>query len=195
MAIRPSVHNLYPVIALALLAAATVWLERITRVAEAPAAALAADKPDFTADHTRILGFGEDGRQRYELVADRLIHFPVSDITALEQPRLLMYSEGREVRLDSVSGEVSPGGEQVDLAGDVHVWRSGDPGRSETTFASEKLRVWPDENRAETDTPVVLTQGETRATALGMRADNLFGVFDLLGDVKVNMPRRQRKPS
>ncbi len=195
MTMRPSVHRLYPVIALALLAAATVWLERVTQVGEAPAPAPAADKPDFVADHARILGFGDDGRQRYELVTERLTHFPVSDITALDQPRLRMHSEGREVRLDSVSGEVSPGGERVDLTGDVHAWRSGDPGRPETTFTSERLRVWPDENRAETDTPVVLVQGGTQATALGMRADNLFGVFDLLGDVKVNMPRRQRKPS
>ncbi len=192
---RPSAHNLYPVIALALLAGATVWLERITRVEEPQAAATRQDDPDFIADDARILGFGDDGGQRYELVTERLSHFPDGDITRLRLPRLRMNTEGREVRLTAVEGEVSPGGERVDLSGDVQAWRSGDASRAETTFSSEQLTIWPDENRAETRAPVILTQGATRATAQGMRADNLFGQFDLSGDVRVSMPRQKRKPS
>ena len=35
-----------------------------------------------------MVGFGADGRQRYELLADRLEHFPATEITRLHQPRL-----------------------------------------------------------------------------------------------------------
>jgi len=192
---RASIDRLYPVLALALLAAGTVWLERVSRVDDPAAANTQRSGPDFIAEQTRILGFGSDGRQRYELVSERLTHYPQDDTTKLEQPRLTMQSEGRQLRLTSAEADVSPGGERVDMSGEVRGRRESGADRPEITFASEKLTVWPDDHRAATDTPVVLTQGQSTATARGLRADNLFGNLTLIGDAKVTMPRRPRNPS
>ena len=62
------------------------------------------------------------------------------------------------------------------------------------TFASETLTVWPEDERAETRDPVVLTQGVSTAHANGLKSDNLFGTLDLLGSVRVHMPRSPRTP-
>ncbi len=94
-----------------------------------------------------------------------------------------------------MQAEVSPGGEQVDMRGEVKVRRPGAADDPALALDSETLTVWPDSYRALTDSPVVLTRGNTRADALGMRADNLFGTLELLGQVRVNMPRRQGSAS
>ena len=74
--------RLYPILALAALAGGSVWLERVTR-ADDPVIQGEQTGPDFIAHGTRVVGFGADGRQRYELLAERLEHFPAGDITRL----------------------------------------------------------------------------------------------------------------
>lgn len=191
---RPSIQQLYPLVALLALAGATVWLERITRDDDPRPAAEVRRDPDFTAEHIRLVSFDAEGRQRYELFADRVVNYPFSGITELERPRLRYDTSGRELRINAAAGEVSKNGEEVLLTGEVRAARAGTPESPPMTFASESLRLWPDDERAESRDPVVLTQGGTTAHAKGLKSDNLFGTLDLLGDVTVNMPRSPRTP-
>jgi lipopolysaccharide export system protein LptC len=187
--------RLYPILALAALAGGSVWLERVTR-ADDPMVQGEQTGPDFIAEGTRVVGFGADGRQRYELLAARLEHFPAGDTTRLHQPRLHMRGEGNETLITARQADVSPGGEQVDLAGEVKGRRPGTAEALPLTLDSETLTVWPDAHRAQTDSPVLLTRGDGRASAQGMRADDLFGTLELIGEVKTHMPpRRQGSPS
>jgi len=191
---HPSIQQLYPVVALVVLAGATVWLERVTRDEGPRAVAEARRDPDFTAEHIRLVSFDTDGRQRYELLAERVINYPFSGVTELERPQLRYDSGGRELRIDAVAGKVSNNGEEVLLTGEVRAARAAAAESPAMTFASESLRLWPDDERAETSDPVVLTQGGTTANAKGLKSDNLFGTLDLLGDVTVHMPRSSRTP-
>lgn len=184
-------YRLYPILALGLLAGASVWLERVTRVDEPVAAIEERDSPDFVAHNSQLLGFGKDGAQRYELLATRLMHFPQGDFTELEQPRLNITNEGRETRITAQHARVSPGAEQVDLSGDVKVRRPATTTDEAFALDSETLSVWPDSHRARSDTPVLLTRGTVRAEGDGLRADNLFGTLELIGEVRVHMPRRK----
>lgn len=184
-------YRLYPLIALTVIAGASLWLDRATRVEEPSADGTVQTGPDFSATQTRIVGYAKDGSQRYELLADKLSHFPADDTTQLERPRLTVFRDDTEFHVTALSGKVSPGGEQVDLAGDVLARRTRAAGLPELTLRTEALSVWPDPQRAHTDQPVRLTQGNTTANALGMESDNLFGTLNLTGQVKVHMPRRQ----
>ncbi|HRO35751.1 LPS export ABC transporter periplasmic protein LptC [Thauera sp.] len=184
----------YPVFALALLAGGSIWLERITRI-EDPVTSLEQTGPDFIAHDTRVTGFGGDGAQRYELVAERLEHFPAGDITRLHEPRLQLRGEEGTTTITARTADVSPGGEQVDLAGEVRVRRPGSADTLPLALDSETLSVWPDAQRARTDSPVVMTRGAGRASARGMRADNLFGTLELIGEVSTTMPPRRQGSS
>lgn len=188
---RVDTWRLYPLIALALLAGASVWLERITRI-DGPMPVAEQHGPDFIAHDTRVVGFGVDGRQRYELVADRLEHFPAGDITRLHLPRLQLRGEDGTTLITARAADVSPGGEQVDLAGEVRVRRPAAVASPPLALDSETLTVWPDAQRARTDSPVVMTRGAGRASAQGMRADNLFGTLELVGEVSTTMPPRSQ---
>ena len=77
------------------------------------------------------------------------------------------------------------------MRGTVRVHRPGTANDPALSLDSETLTVWPDSYRARTDSPVQLRRGTTRADALGMRADNLFGTLELIGKVRVDMPGRQ----
>ena len=192
---RVDTWRLYPILALAAIAGGSVWLERVTR-ADDPVVQGEQTGPDFIAEGTRVVGFGADGRQRYELLATRLEHFPAGDTTRLHQPRLHMKGADNETLITARQADVSPGGEQVDLAGEVKVRRPGTAEALPLTLDSETLTVWPDAHRAQTDSPVLLTRGEGRASAQGMRADDLFGTLELIGEVRTLMPpRRQGSPS
>ncbi|ATE58672.1 LPS export ABC transporter periplasmic protein LptC [Thauera sinica] len=188
-------YRLYPLVALTVIAGASLWLDRITRVEEAPGQIEPQTGPDFAASNTRIVGYAHDGSQRYELLAERLEHFPADDTTRLTQPRLTVFRPGTEFHVTAANGKVSPGGEQIDLSGDVRARRSRSADAPELVLASETLTVWPDPQSARTDQPVRLTQGQTIADALGLEADNLFGTLNLTGQVKVHMPRRQDRSS
>lgn len=188
---RVDTWRLYPVIALAVLAGASAWLERITRDDEAATGAEQTG-PDFIAHETRVVGFGADGQRRYELAAERLEHYPAGDLTRLHMPQLQLDGEDGTTRITARTADVSPGGEQVDLSGEVRVRRSATATALSLTLDSETLSVWPDAQRARTDTPVVMTRGTGRAAAQGMRADNLFGTLELIGEVSATMPPRRQ---
>lgn len=189
---RSSLPRLYPLIVLLVLAGTTIWLERATREEENVRAAESRSEPDFTAESARLISFDEQGRQRYELLADRITNYPQPGVTELDRPRLRYDVEGRELRLVAEKGEVFDGGTEVLLTGDVRGLRVAGPGSPEMTFTSETLRIWPDDQRAETDDPVVLTRGAATAHAQGMKSDNLFGTLDLIGAVRVRMPSSAR---
>lgn len=189
---RPSIQQLYPVFGLLVVAGASLWLERITAGDETRASAQVRSEPDSVAEGTRLVSFDHDGRQRYELLADRITHFPQTQVTALERPRLVYVSDGRELRVSARSGEAQKQGDVVRLAGEVRALRAAAAGSPELSFASESLTVWPDDERAETGDPVVLTQGASTAHANGMKSDNLFGTLELIGNARVHIPRTSR---
>lgn len=190
-----NVYRLYPLLALALLAALSVWLERVTRIDESIPAAQVPSGPDFTATETRIRGYAENGRPSYELHASELSHFPDRDVVILSAPSLSLHQAGRDTFITAARGEVLPGGEQVELIDDVRIRRPQTADSPALALDTAALTVWPNAQRALSTHPVELRREHSRATALGMRADNLFGNFELIDQVRVHMPPRQGSAS
>lgn len=186
--------RLYPIVALATLAAATLWLEQATR-GDAPSAPSESRQfPDFIGDQIRMISFGALGERKYELLADRITHYPRDDIAELDAPRLRYMTADGELRIDADWAESRSGGEVLHLVGNVEVFREGLAGNPDLTLSSNTLTVWPDTQRAASDEPVVLTRGDSTARGNALRADNLFGTLELIGQASVVLPRPPRKP-
>ena len=181
-------YRLYPLIALAVLAGASYWLEQATRVDDAEADTTLRTTPDFVAAQANIVGYGKDGAVRYRLDAETIAHFPAGDTIRLQQPRLLLRADDSETQVAAARAEVSAGGDQIDFTGAVRVKRTAVGEAAPLTLASETLTVWPDTHRARSDSPVELAQGRATASALGLRADNLFGILELVGRVRAQLP-------
>ncbi|MBC9073558.1 LPS export ABC transporter periplasmic protein LptC [Thauera sp. CAU 1555] len=185
-------HRLYPIVALTLLAGATLWLARISAPEEERVPLIERGKPDFVAVNSRLLSFDASGRQRYELLADRITRYPGTDVTVFDNPRLHQESNGRRLQLTADTAEAFREGEELLLRGNVRGRRSGLAGEPDATFVSETLRVWPNDERARSRSPVVLTRGNTVIHANGLKADSIFGTLLLDGRVNATMPRRGR---
>ncbi|AUN94518.1 LPS export ABC transporter periplasmic protein LptC [Pseudazoarcus pumilus] len=183
--------RIYPVIALLLLAALTFWLERITRSPEEVPRVERTD-PDFIGSNIRMTSFDEAGQPHYELTSERIVHYPLSDVTDLIEPRLLYETAEGELRIRAREAEAAAGLENVLLEGEVEVERDATVSDPAMRLETERMRYWPDTQRAFSDAPVVLKHGNITAYGNGLRADNISGVLELVGDARVQMPRSPR---
>jgi lipopolysaccharide export system protein LptC len=187
------VYRLYPLAIVAALAAGSIWLEHMTRSDE-PVAVADNHAPDFMADTVQINGFAEDGTLHHTLDSPHVTHLPQNNMTLFELPRLQLFAANRRMWINADHGEASREGKTVDFIGNVEAERENGPTEAPLHFSSTKLTVWPDEQRAVSDVPVLLTRGLDRIDANHMEADNMFGNMKLSGNVRMSFPPKKRNP-
>lgn len=188
-------QKLYPLVALGLLAGATIWLERATRPGEEKAASGPRHDPDLMVQAFTLRRFDKNGAPQYVLTGSRMVHFPDDDSSVVARPHLLFTGKGSPINLTADQGTGYDQGARVFLEGDVKVLRAGDAQRAPMDFRSSTLTVWPDEERAETRSPLVMTQGGTVVHANGMKAQNLIGSLYLDGGVTARLQHHQANPT
>jgi lipopolysaccharide export system protein LptC len=187
-------QRFYPLIALSLLAAATIWLERSTRIDDEKAASGPRHEPDLMVQAFTWRRFDKTGGEQYELTGSRLIHFSDDDSSVIARPHLVFTGQGRPLTMTSDQGTVFEQGKRVLLEGDVQIQRAADGQHAAMNFRSPTLTVWPDDERAETRSPLVLTQGPTTIHARAMEAQNLIGELQLEGGVTARLQRAKAAP-
>lgn len=186
-----TLQRLYPLIALSLLAAATVWLERATRSDEERVAGGVRHEPDLMVQTFTLRRYDKSGAEQYELVGERMKHYPDDDSSVITQPRLVFAAEGRPLAVRGDQGTVYQQGDRVFLEGDVQADRAADARHAAMSFRSATLTLWPNDERAETRTPLVLTQGATVIHARALEAQNLIGELKLAGGVTALLQRNK----
>ncbi len=110
--------------------------------------------------------FGENGEIKHRLLADRINHYPQQDRSKLTNPVLHVYSQsGTETIAVAQRGEVGANNEEILLLDDVTITEQIENGyRVETDF----LRIEPDNDYAETHTPVTLRKEKSQMNSVGM---------------------------
>lgn len=185
-------ERLYPLIVIAVLAGSTLWLDYSTSERDSTPQLRLRDKPDFIAEQARLVSFNEQGLRHYELTSPRIVHFPIDNVTVLDAPVLNLAQDARKMRIDARQAEVHARGDEILLQQDVLVWRQGLGDEADMTLETNSLTVWPNDQRAASDEAVRITQGPSVATAQGLRADNLFGTLELVGQASVRFDGRTR---
>jgi lipopolysaccharide export system protein LptC len=98
-----------------------------------------------------------------------MTHYPDDETTELEEPRLVQYREGGPpVRISAERGTVAKDGEEVRLYGNVVVVREGTRGRPPLQMETTFLQVFPKQDIARTPEAVVISEGASRLTGVGM---------------------------
>lgn len=170
---RPRASSIFPVVLAALLAALTFWLERLVEGPEGTLAIRDPGTPDFMIDNLKATKMNADGRPEYTLAATSMVHFPASDTTDIQQPRLTQWRpDAPPVKVSAASGSVSGNGKMLHLQGDVVILREAAPGRGELRVETNYLEVIPDSEIARTPERVVITQDGSRLEGVGMEFDN-----------------------
>jgi len=170
---RPRTSSIFPVALVAMLAALTFWLERLVEGPEGPPAPRDPGTPDFVIDNLKGTKMSPDGHPEYTLAATKMVHFPATDVTEVEQPRLIQWrADAPPVRVSAVRGTVSGDGKELHLHGDVVIVREKAPGRGELRVETDYLEVIPDSEVARTPERVVITQDGSRLEGVGMEFNN-----------------------
>lgn len=175
--------SLLPLLLVGFLAALTFWLERTSQIGGDDSGARKRHDPDFYVERFRVRRFGDDGTVLNTLVADKMLHYPDDDSTRVIAPQLTYHRSPASV-VTAKSAWLDKDGKHVRLNDDVRVVRPGEAGAPDTVVTTNVLFVTPDDEQAETNEPVTITQGKTIITGAGGMADNKSRRYVLSGHVK-----------
>ncbi|GAB3475429.1 LPS export ABC transporter periplasmic protein LptC [Azotobacter salinestris] len=154
----------------ALLAAVGYWNIRPASFMDKTATTADDSAIDFYVTNAHTLQYQAEGKLHYEMTAEKVEHLKTSEVTLLTQPDLLLF-RGTPIpwHVRSERGEVSPGGDQVELIDAVRVERTDTQGRP-TILTTSRLSVFPEREYAETRQPVKIEAANGVTTAVGMKA-------------------------
>ncbi len=94
----------------------------------------------------------------------------------------------------SLFGWVDKSGSLIKLQGPVTMHRPPYADIAATDLVTSDVTVWPKENRMVTAAPAQMTQGASRMSGVGMRANLNDNHLELLDNVHATFPPRKRKP-
>lgn len=167
-------------------------LELLNREGEQMRAEQRANEPDYIIEHFSFVRLSKEGKPSYIIAGDKLTHRPVDDSSEIDKPRVHGVAEGKPpVEIVAKTARVDDTNSRVTLNGTVTVDRAAAPNVLPLRLATEKLVVFPDEDRMETDQPVKLKLGETTASANSMRANNATLQLHLAGNGTLQLPPQQ----
>jgi len=162
------------------LAALTFWLERTVSAPTGAASAARARVPEFVVDDITATAMDQSGRAESRLTARRMLYYPEEEMTEVVDPRLTQFPEkGPPVRISAERGTVDREGSEVRLYGNVVVVRDPVGDRPPLRMDTSYLQVFPKTELARTPEPVLITEGNSKLSGVGMEYDNAKRVLEL----------------
>ena len=130
-----------------------------------------------------------DGKPRRRIEASYMAYHADQSVE-LTNPRYVLYrAEGEPWHVRSERGHVSADGAVVWLLGKVDIWRNDASGTRDLDIWTERLKVLPDSEYAETAEPVTIRTPGSVSTGVGMRAYLDETRFQLLSQVRTDVHR------
>ncbi len=179
------VSSLFPLLLMLALAAASLWLERAVQAPQRDHSGKLRHDPDFVADQFGIVKMNASGKAEYTLFAESMLHYPDDGSTSIVAPRLVQRHDNAEpIVIRAERGLVSKTGEDARFFGNVVVVREAGRGRGELRVQTDYLEIIPERDIARTDQPVIITEGRSRLSGIGMEFNNKTRQFWLRSQVR-----------
>lgn len=188
--------TLAPVLAIFVLAAASVWLTYDLDPSGLDDTPTSRHAADFFVENFVATTMDENGKPRRRVTAEHMSHFPDTDTHELTRPYLEVFSEAQlPWHVTSERGWLSAKGDVMLLLGEVHIWRNAPDGTRKMDIRTSDLRVLPESEYGETDKPVTITTPRSQSRSIGMRAFLGQGRMEMLSQVRTiydrNAPPKQ----
>ena len=176
-----------PLLLMAALALGTWWLVKNTPLFDNErAVAPPRHVPDYTMTQFMVQRFAPNGAMRVQIEGDTMRHYPDTDTLEIDNPRIRAFGEdGRITNATARSALANRDGSEVQLSGGAHVVREATDKTPAIDFRGEFLHCFQYTERVRSHLPVLVTQGSTEIRADSMAYDNLAGVLDLKGHLRV----------
>jgi lipopolysaccharide export system protein LptC len=150
------------------------WLVQLmNRAGQELEAGIKVDEPDYIVERFSFVRMTKTGQPSYIISGDKLTHRPADDSSDIVKPVVRSLSGDKppmDIRADFA--RVDQDNARVTLTKNVDIHRAAAPDVRDMHLATEKLVIYPDEDRMETDQPVRMESGGATATGIGMQANN-----------------------
>lgn len=181
--------SLFPIAVLALLAALTFWLDRITRPEQPRTDGRMRHDPDFIVERFDARQFGENGALRYALAAERMVHYPEDGTTIATRPALSYFGDPGAPHLSSDRARISADASVIVLIDNVEARREATGRTPQMLLSTNELTVKPDEGVATTPAPVRIVHGTSVITGKGLELNNRDSTAMLKSNVRATIRR------
>lgn len=163
---------LFPLSLLLALAGLTFWLRHAIELPEERKDGKNRHDADYVIDQPRLRKLDKTGRLQYTLDAVEIRHFPDDDTTDVTKPKLAYLHPTRpSVTTSAERAHVSEDGNQVVFYENVQIERAATPTQETMLATMSELTVRPEDEKAFTKSPVLMTQGKSWLKGVGMHAD------------------------
>ena len=177
------VTNLFPLLLAGLLAGMSYWLEVATRSDTKNADGRHRHDPDYFVANFNVRRFDAEGALQHTLIANMMRHYPDDDITEVDVPRII-YHRAPGTLITSRTARVDGKGEHVRLIDEVRITRASVDRKLPSTLTTAHLDVYPDDEIARTDVPVLIVQGLSNIRGDAMESNNKTATHVLDGAVR-----------
>ncbi len=185
---------LFPLSLLLILSALTFWLRYATELPELRHDGKNRHDPDYIITDSTLRKLDQTGQLTYTLKATDIRHYPDDDSTDLLKANLVyLYPKRPTVTMSAERGHLNKGGEQVDLYGDVRINRAASGKYEAMNAFMAELTVLPDDEKAFTKSPVLITQGKSWVKGVGMQVDNRAQTYVLESQAFAVLESKQSK--
>lgn len=186
----------FALIVLALLAALSLWIDRIVQPPAPKRDGSTRHDPDYIVNNFLINKTDADGEPLYSLSGADMRHYPDNDTTDVLKPIFLQFSAIKPtIRVQGDRGQISPNGENVYFMDNVKLVRAATPQKGELTLLTDFLHAMPNQGILKTDKPVTILQApRTVIHAIGMELDKKERTLKLFNRVKVHYERPDAPP-
>ena len=164
---------IFPLSLLLALAGLTFWLRYATELPAERHDGKNRHDPDYIITDATLHKIDLTGALTYTIKAPDIRHYPDDDTTDLIKPNVVYLNPARPpVTLSAERGHMDKAGKQVDLYGDVRIARAESAQDPAMTAFTPELTVLPDDEKAFTKSPVLITHGKSWLKGVGMQVDN-----------------------
>lgn len=189
---------IFPLSLMLCLAGLTFWLRYATELPETRHDGKSRHDPDYIVSDGTLRRIDQAGRLQSTLNAATIQHYPDDDSTEMSKPHLVYYYPTRpSVTIVAEQGRSNKGGQQVDLYGDVRITRAATAKDPALNGHTEQLTVLPDDDKAYTKEPILITQGNSWVKGVGLQADTRAQTYVIESKAVASLeskPAKKTKP-
>lgn len=185
----------FPLVLAGLMALLTFWIYQTVEQQGPKIDGSNRHDPDYIMENFVTTQTDAMGKLRYVLSATKMVHYPDDDSTTLAEPKFTQYTENKPyTKISGLRANVSSNGEEIEILDDVVVTRQAFADKGEMQVLTDKLILFPNQDLAKTDRPVVITQEpKTVIHATGMIYDKNKKTLQLLNRVNAHYEKPTRK--
>lgn len=185
----------FPLVLAGLMALLTFWIYQTVEQQGSKIDGSHRHDPDYIMENFVTTQTDAIGKLRYVLVAAKMEHYPDDDSTVLKQPTFTQYTKNKPyTKIKGLRANVSSDGEEIEVSDDVVVVRQASADKGEMQVLTDKLTIFPNQDLAKTDRPVVIKQApKTVIHATGMIYDKNKKTIQLFKRVNAHYEKPKRK--